>query len=445
MVALRSPWKRETSWLSRLALALALALTHADSASAEEPPKAPAPETGWNAQGLPLLSYSSDDGFGYGLRLLLIDHASGEPKPYRYALTAQFFQTTKGVAAHLLSLDAPSLLGTRVRLGLDLGLSSNRFFPYYGQGNASVYQENVDTCADRAALSADPDHCPGNPDFRGARYYRYQQQTLPRIKLNLRIDLDGPWKLFAGYRFRLTRITPLYGPDDLGQHDLSQLILDAQAGKLTGFDGINPSASFFRRTAEATSGLVYDGRDNEPAPTEGMFHELSLRTGLRPLGGQFDNWGANATARFYHYLIPGYRNLVGALRVLFDVSAGEVPFYRLAATGGLAEPDAVGGGDSVRGLLANRLQGKVKLLVNSELRWRFFTARRLELGLVAALDSGRVWAELGSGDPGRPKLGAAGGLRVAWNKNFVIRFDYGFGISEPSANGNVYLTFDEMF
>ena len=80
-------------------LALVLALAFADNASAEEPPKAPAPETGWNAQGLPLLSYNSDDGFGYGLRLLLIDHASGEPKPYRYALTAQFFQTTKGVAA----------------------------------------------------------------------------------------------------------------------------------------------------------------------------------------------------------------------------------------------------------------------------------------------------------------------------------------------------------
>ena len=51
----------------------------------------------------------------------------------------------------------------------------------------------------------------------------------------------------------------------------------------------------------------------------------------------------------------------------------------------------------------------------------------------------------GVADPGPLRLGGAAGLRVAWNRNFVIRFDYGIGISEPFADGNVYLTFDEAF
>jgi hypothetical protein len=425
-----------------LFLFLGLAL----AANGEEPqPARVEPETGWSPQGLPLFSYSTDEGFGYGLRVLLVDHGTGEVQPYRYAITAQFYQTTKRIASHRLSLDAPRFLGSLNRIEMEAGWEIYKFFPYYGLGNSSTYQEQLDTCGNRDSLAVDPNVCPGNPAFKGLRYYRYNQETLPRIKLNLRRDLSGYWKLFAGYRFRLTRISPLYGSDDLGQQGTSQLILDAQAGKLTGFDGADPSQVFRRRTAELAGGLVYDGRDNEPAPTEGMFHELSLRGGLRPLGGQFNYWGANANLRFYHWLFPGYRHLVAALRVLFDVAGGEVPFFLLATTGGLSGPDGVGGDSTVRGLLADRLQGKVKALTNAELRWRFFSVPHFEFGVVAALDAGRVWAELGKPDSGPIRAGAAAGLRIAWNRNFVIRFDYGFGISEPYADGNIYLTFDEMF
>ena len=214
-------------------------------------------ETGWSPQGLPLISYSSDEGLGYGLRLLLIDHGQGVEQPYRYAITAQFFQTTKAVASHFLSLDAPRFLATRARLGVDLGMVSNRFYPYYGLGNDSTYQPSFDTCGERASLGLDPEHCSGNPDFKGLRYYRYQQRTLPRFKLNLRYDLIGPWKIFAGYRFRLTRITPLYGLDDYGQRDVSQLINDAQAGRITSWDGSDPSRSFSspRRAGDLRSGV----------------------------------------------------------------------------------------------------------------------------------------------------------------------------------------------
>jgi len=422
---------------------LCLGLPSAANAGEESP--AADRQTGWALQGLPIFAYSTDEGLGYGARLLLVDHGSGEERPYRYAIGVQFYQTTKGVAAHQLWLDAPGVFGSLNRIEVELGWSIYKFFPYYGVGNNSVYDPQLDTCADRAALALDPDHCPGNPGFKGLRYYRYAQETLPRIKLNLRRDLGGPWRLFGGYRFRPTRISPLYGAEDLGQQGGSLLISDARAGKLIGYYGTDPSRSFWRRTAELTAGLVYDSRDNEPAPAEGMFHEVSLRTGLRLLGGQFDYWGVNATLRFYHWLVPEYRNLVGALRVLYDVAGGDFPFFLLATTGGLGGPDVVGGESSVRGLLADRLQGNVKLLLNSELRWRFWSLPHFDFESSAGLDAGRVWREIGKADPGPMRLGGAVGLRVAWNKNFVIRFDYGVGISEPFADGSVYLTFDEMF
>ena len=96
-------------------------------------------------------------------------------------------------------------------------------------------------------------------------------------------------------------------------------------------------------------------------------------------------------------------------------------------------------------MLADRLQGNVKLLINSELRWRFWSTAHFDFSAVAALDAGRVWREIGSADPGPMRLGGATGVRIAWNKTFVVRFDYGIGISEPFADGNLYITFDEVF
>jgi hypothetical protein len=211
----------------------------------------------------------------------------------------------------------------------------------------------------------------------------------------------------------LNKISPLYSPEDLGQGANSQLAEDARRGLLTGWDGSSPGQAFQLRTSEVTLGLVYDTRDNEPAPTEGMFHEASARSGLKALGGQFDCGGVNLTARFYRTL--GVRWVVAALRVLADATFGDVPFFLLSTTGG------------------------------PELRVRFYRGARLELETVAALDAGRVWADLGSGDGGGPKLSTSGGLRVAWNRNFVIRLDVGFGLSEPYGTGSIYLTFDEMF
>jgi hypothetical protein len=199
--------------------------------------------TGWSPQGLPLFSYSTDEGFGYGARVQLVDHGDGALSPYRLALTAQFYQTTKDVASHFLSLDAPALFGSKFRLGAQLGFFSNRFHPYYGLGNESVYHSTYDACADRAPLASNPDQCAGDPDFKGLRWYQYDQRTLPDIRVTARYDLEGPLKLFGVYRFRFTRITPLYGAGDLGQHDVSQLVTDAQAGLLTGWNGADPSHS----------------------------------------------------------------------------------------------------------------------------------------------------------------------------------------------------------
>lgn len=430
----------------RLTLAVPLvALLSALSTRAEDAP-VPAPRTGWRIQGLPLLNFNSDEGVGFGARVLLIDAGDGTQRPYRHSVLAQFFQTTRGVAAHRLNLDAPGFLGSPWRVGVNLAFLNDRFSPYFGQGRGAGYEADFNSCEDREALEPAPDVCPGNPAFRGLRYFSYQERTFPSIGLNARRSILGPWQVAVGYRFRLSRVTTRYGADDLGQARDSRLEEDARGGLLTGLSGPARAETF--RTAELTASLLLDLRDNEPAPVRGMFHELTARGAVEAVGSGFSYWGATAYLRFYHPVVS--ERLVAALRLMGDVMGGDVPFFQLSQFGGVDWRDGqggIGGVSTARGILKNRLQGEVKALANAELRWKFLSVepweQRVDLTLVAFLDAGRAWADLDFRDGGLARYAGGGGLRIAWEDHFIVRMDY--GVSPDDGTTGFYLDFNHLF
>lgn len=429
-------------------LLLAVAPARAEDApvAAAEPPAASKVRTGWSIQGLPLLNFNSDEGMGYGARVLLVDAGDGTQRPYRHSVMAQFFQTTRGVAAHRLNLDSPGFLGTPWRVGVNLAFLNTRFSPYFGLGREAVYEPDFDSCQDRGALETEPDVCPGNPAFRGLRYFSFQERTFPSVGLNARRSILGPWQVAVGYRFRLTEVSTRYGADDLGQRRDSRLEEDARRGLLTGLAGEAQSETF--RTAELTASLLLDLRDNEPAPVRGMFHELTARGAHDAVGSGFRYWGATAYLRFYHPVVS--ERLVAALRLMGDVMGGDVPFFQLSSFGGVDWRDGLGGIGGVataRGILKNRLQGEVKALANAELRWKFLAVepwkQRVDLTLVAFLDAGKAWADLRFRDDGLARYAGGGGLRVAWEEHFIVRADY--GVSPDDGTTGFYLDFNHLF
>ncbi|WP_043711867.1 Omp85 family outer membrane protein [Corallococcus macrosporus] len=440
-------YSSRTTWAVVLSVVLGGITARAQGVApppAPETPSPPPPRTGWRVQGLPLLNFNSDEGLGYGARLMLVDAGDGTQAPYRHAIIAQFFQTTRGNAVHRLMLDAPTFLESRWRLGLDVSLLNDRFSPYYGQGGAASFDQDFAACDDRNALEDAPDVCPGNPAFRGLRYYNFEQRTLPSVVLNARRPVSGPWQVSMGYRFRMTRVATRYDADALGQSGASRLEEDIQAGRVN--DGGPVTGTF--RTAELTAGLLLDLRDNEPAPIRGMFHELAVRGAAGATGSSFNYWGATANFRFYHPL--GTDRLVAALRLMGDVMGGNVPFYLLSSFGGVEWRDGwggVGGVFTARGILKHRLQGEVKALVNGELRWQFLSVlplkQRVDFTLVAFLDAGRAWSDLSFQDRGMGRYAGGGGLRVAWEKNFIVRMDY--GVSPQDGTTGFYLDFNHLF
>lgn len=413
---------------------------------AEAPPAPEARRTGWDIQGVPALNFNTDEGFGYGAILLLVDRADGTYDPFRYSVLLQFFQTTRQVASHLINVDAPRFLGSPWRMGLELAYTRTKFAPYYGLGNTAENDTALSRCGDRDALKRNPDFCPDNPAFRGLRYYTYDHRSLPRVRLNARHGLSDTWLLFLGYRLRVDRIRMRYSAEDLGQTRDSKLIEDTVAGRIDAHPGPFPDP-LSERTSELLVGVQYDSRDIESSPTRGMFHELSVRGGAGPIGSQLNYWGATLHTRFFHPVIPGYSRLTMGWRGLLDVMGGEVPISLLPFYGGLEGKDGLGGVFSARGILLRRYQGPVKLLLNGELRWTPLTVEPLgqqfAFTLAGFADAGRVWSDLHFSEGGGLKTSAGGGLRVIWNREFVIRLDYGVGITEPTTG--FYLDIGHIF
>ncbi len=426
-----------------------------DAARASEPP----PDVGVKIGLVPIVGYVSDEGAGIGAYFKLTDFGDGTRRPFVYSIEANAFTSTQGIKTYWVAFDVPEVGGSPYRVTFHIGYSQGRFQPYYGLGNGSTRDPDADRCSTavlEAQLPAAPNACPAsgsesaNPDFRGRRFYQYDLLNFPNLQLTVLRSLGGPWSILVGYQFLLAGFQPTYPPEDLGQDTGSQLSTDAAAGRIVGWNGRaspdGPYHRFVQRYAEVEAGVRFDTRDNEFAPTRGMFHEVSARAAAHALGGESNVWGANATFRFYQRPVPSYWRLVLAVRLLADVASTGLPFYRLGYTGGISQagqlngPEMLGGRNSLRGLSFERYVGAVKLMGNAELRWRFLTVGEFEFGTVAGLDVGRLWARLGSSDVGPFHAGTALGLRIAWSHHVVIRADLGL-----TPDLNFSLNFGEMF
>ena len=151
-------------------------------------------------------------------------------------------------------------------------------------------------------------------------------------------------------------------------------------------------------------------------------------------GGTSDlpyRWGA-LTSILRGYVSPLGRQLTFAARVVGDWQFGAVPFYELAR---FEDSYALGGPEGVRGVIAQRYYGKVKVFGNLEVRTELVTfrlfAKETHLGFAGFFDAGRVWFEAKphpelDGTGLGLKWGAGGGVRIRAGTSFVVRADVAY-------------------
>jgi hypothetical protein len=368
------------------ALPLFLALPASLPAQEKTPP------TGWEFTGLPALNFDSDEGFGYGVILALYDYGSEGLLPYRLSLRPEVFFTTEGRRDLTLFLDAPHLF-EGWRLSAFLGQENRIATPYYGLGNQSAYSPELET---------------GDNPY----YYRFgRNRTILRANL-LRKLASWPLHIVVGGQIAHFTIDPT--PKDEG----STLLLE-ELGPGVAVPGGSENS--------LRAGLVWDTRDRESGPGEGVWTEGLVEVVDEALGSDVSYVRWTMTDRRYFTLWP---TLVFANRITLQNTTGSPPFYALTyVQSSFNELEALGGAKSLRGVLRNRYSGEGIFLWNMEIRWRAGERRLLGkdayLALIGFFDSGRVWADgvEGSSLLGDLHHGWGGGARVGLGPNFVVATD----------------------
>lgn len=362
---------------------------------------------------LPLIGGDTDIGLGIGA-IGSVAMFDATHHPYRWEIQFSAFAATKS------SITSPSyedtyvritfaeLMNGKLRLEIRPSFTRDTTLPFYGIGNAA----------------AAPSTTMPQRDF--------YQRIHPALAVTTRWLVSKPWSVLLAGQYIYNRTE--FDPTSTAAMDLAT---------------VDPNALRPHSVVKLQTGLVYDTRDNEVSTTEGQYHQVTFR--VSPSAGtalpyQYEQ--LTATARFYTTVIPG--RMVLAVRGVFDMQFGDVPFYELSR---YEDTSAIGGGLAVRGVPSYRYYGKVKAFGNVELRTaltRFdLWGRKLKLGVATFVDAGRLWS--GMPNP-RPELDGSGlglhygvgsGLRLQQGQTFVVRADVAW--SPDARPVGAYVMADEMF
>jgi hypothetical protein len=362
---------------------------------------------------LPLVGGDTDIGVGVGAigSVAMFDRSH---RPYRWQIQFSAFIATKADVMSPSYEDAyvlatfPQLLDRHLRLELRPSFTRDTTLPYYGIGNRAP-----------APAQSVPER-----DF--------YQRIHPAMAVLSRWTLLPTWSVLLG-----------------AQYIYNQTALEPASTAATDLAMIDPGAARPHSVLKLQTGLVYDTRDNEISPNRGQFHQVTLRVSpAMPDAFPYQYEQADAMARFYITLIP--KRMVLALRGVFDMQIGDVPFYELAR---YEDTSAIGGGMAIRGVPAYRYYGKIKAFGNVELRTAVtgfsMFGRSFQLRVASFFDAGRLWTGM---DNPRPELdgtgvglhyGIGGGLRLQQGKAFVVRADVAW--SPDARPVGAYVVADEIF
>jgi len=370
--------------------------------------------TGWGWGGVPAVNYNADEGFGYGAILDLFNYSKGGYEPYYFKVNNQIFFTTRGKQDHAIFFDSPYILGDGLRINGRIRYKKETYLPYYGLGNDSQFNASfIETDDDGNSLDS----------LHGKHYYTLKTEQVicyVNVMKALKYRQDGRPLISALSGLGFYQVRPGENKND---GIPTQYELDRQAGILTKRDTEKSFNDYLK------FGLVYDSRDNEPAPNRGVWTDVvgEWYTGL--LGSDNNFIRLTLTDRRYFTL---HKNLVYANRILFENIFGEAPFLLYYPIGSSFRIDeGVGGYRSIRGVYKNRYVGPTKFLMNMELRYRFYDFSLLNQDFYLAantfFDFGRVWADNDlEGGLKNLHTGKGAGLHIGWNENFIVYAEMAF-------------------
>ncbi|MGC4022245.1 MAG: DUF5982 domain-containing protein [Cyclobacteriaceae bacterium] len=272
--------------------------------------------------GVPDLSSDPINGFGYGGEgSIIFNGKRSDPffayTAYRAELNFVVFNTTRDQREFFLGLDVPYIFNTRWRLRAEGGYEVNPNLLYFGT----------------TAQSLQALHDPSNPSKTYSSYTDYEDQFLQGANkfynaynkkeavLNVNLEhayLEGRLHALIGYEIAYVDMSA-FSPTALIQQDFNNKKILGLGKNTINIEQV---------------GLIYDTRDLEPDPNQGIYAEITNELSLKALGSAFDFNKTYAHVNYYHKLFPSvFKRLVFASRVGFGHTALDAPFSNIRISG----------------------------------------------------------------------------------------------------------------
>ena len=415
---------------------------------------------------IPTISFDQDLGFQYGLAVDLFDYGKPGIYPeYKHKFYAEWSRTTKGSGINRIYYDSEYLI-PRIRLTADVSYLTEQALQFFGfNGYDAIYNATWEDDSD--------------PEYKSRVFYRHDRKIL-RILANFQGNLlksNDKLKWIAGFAYFDNKT----GPVDIDRlnkgKDEDEKLPDVPGlyDKYVDWEIIKPEEAKGNKTTYLKVGLVYDSRDFDFFPSEGIWSEATFSYAPEFLGdGKFSY--SKLTLIHRHYLSLGSKDLVFAYRLGYQTTlSGTVPFHMqphiVPTFMTAATSQGLGGAKTLRGIMRNRVVGDGIALGNVELRWKFLkiqmSKNSLYFGTNLFFDVGRVMNKIpidynnlrnnesimGNDqfedyfDPGAEDLhfSAGLGLKIGYNENQIISIDYGVAMDDRDGKSGLYIRFFWMF
>ena len=470
-------------------------------------------KTGWNFGVLPSVAFDADLGFQGGALTNIYYYGDGSQYPeYIHSIYAEAAYTTKNYGIFRVNYDSKYLI-PKHRLTLDATYQPDAMCDFYGfNGYQSIYNQ------DFHKWKKDPAKMGVLEDYQTRAFYKYKRDLF-----RFAADIEGTiWKNIKwnaglgvlGYMIDECDIDMLNGKKNVYDPSIDRYAQKAMDKNVEGlYEKYVKWRIIDQNEAKGgwhpylRAGLTYDSRDQRTCPTKGIYADafFTYTAAFNAKYGMQADAGYNHLQfnfNFRHY-VPVYKDRVTfAYRIGTQNNiAGKSPFYMNTYLNTLfiqrVMYEGLGGANSLRGIMRNRILANGFAYANVELRTKvakFDIGRQhFYIGLAPFFDLGLItqpykldeqaikeayvkdYIETGANilmgkdavmpldfdkyfavdenqnlDQSKvyiPHMAAGVGLKVAMNENFVLSVDWAMALNKQDNAkwANFYIKMGYLF
>lgn len=401
-------------------------------------------KTGFGFGAIPAVSFDSDLGLQYGAIVNLYHYGDGSNFPkYDHSLYLEYSRYTKGTGINRLMYDTEKLI-PGVRTTVDFTYLTDQMMDFYGFNG---YQTNYDE------------------ELRNnIRHFYKNERNMFRVKADFQGNFGASnFGWVAGYTFYNFDMDTV-NIDKLGLSPApggSLFQRYVKNGLISAEEADGGSINYFK------FGLKYDTRDQRASPSRGVWTEAVVQAAP----GFLNEFAHSKFALIHRQYYSPFKDFTLAYRIDYQSTIGKshVPYYAqpLLITSFLtaAYNQGLGGKNSIRGVLRNRVVGDAVGFGNFEIRYKFlrfdWLKQHFYIGTNLFFDTGLILKPisvpdnlsaaqktelmLGSYEKGKFHSAAGIGLKIGWNENFIISADWGKAFNKQDGNSGMYIGLNYLF